>query len=154
MLRQARHEQLFAQITFNTAQVCRNAPGLIIRGAKTNPETTALAASEPPLDCALCPRLMQFRHANRKAHAEYFNNPVPRFGDANGRLLILGLAPGLHGANRTGRPFTGDHAGDLLYSSLIRHGLARGGYAARADDGRELIDCQIAHPVRCVPPDN
>jgi uracil-DNA glycosylase family 4 len=109
---------------------------------------------EPPRGCPLCPRLAQFREANRAAHADYFNDPVPSFGDSNGRLLIVGLAPGLHGANRTGRPFTGDYAGDLLYSSLLRHGLARGTYAARADDGLELVDCAIANAVRCVPPDN
>ncbi|MGH6878620.1 MAG: uracil-DNA glycosylase [Rhizomicrobium sp.] len=114
----------------------------------------ALALSEPPRDCPLCPRLAQFRRTNRRAYAGYFNNPVPSFGDPKGRLLIIGLAPGLHGANRTGRPFTGDYAGDLLYSSLIRHGLARGDFDARADDGLELIDCLIANAVRCVPPDN
>lgn len=79
---------------------------------------------------------------------------MPSFGDPLGRLLIVGLAPGLHGANRTGRPFTGDYAGDLLYGSLVRHGLARGIYAARADDGLELVDCLIANAVRCVPPEN
>jgi uracil-DNA glycosylase family 4 len=109
---------------------------------------------EPPPACALCPRLAQFRRANRETCKDYFNNPVPSFGDPQGRLLILGLAPGLHGANRTGRPFTGDYAGDLLYSSLLRHGLARGTYDARSDDGLELIDCLIANAVRCVPPDN
>jgi uracil-DNA glycosylase family 4 len=109
---------------------------------------------EPPGDCPLCPRLAGFRHANRKKKPDYFNDPVPSFGDWNGRLLILGLAPGLHGANRTGRPFTGDHAGDLLYGSLLRHGLARGNYNARAEDGLELVDCIIANAVRCVPPEN
>jgi uracil-DNA glycosylase family 4 len=79
---------------------------------------------------------------------------VPGFGDANARLLIVGLAPGLHGANRTGRPFTGDYAGDLLYSSLLRQGLARGVYQARANDGLELVDCAITNAVRCVPPEN
>jgi uracil-DNA glycosylase family 4 len=109
---------------------------------------------EPSPGCPLCPRLARFREANRAAHAGYFNDPVPSFGDTNGRLLIVGLAPGLHGANRTGRPFTGDHAGELLYASLLRHGLARGSYAARADDGLELVDCAITNAVRCVPPDN
>ncbi|HEX4080973.1 MAG TPA: uracil-DNA glycosylase [Rhizomicrobium sp.] len=109
---------------------------------------------EPPRDCPLCPRLAQFRRANRATYRDYFNNPVPSFGDAHGRLLIVGLAPGLHGANCTGRPFTGDYAGDLLYSSLLRHGLARGRYDARSDDGLELIDCLIANAVRCVPPGN
>jgi uracil-DNA glycosylase family 4 len=110
--------------------------------------------SEPPRDCALCPRLKEFRDANRAAHPDYFNAPVPAFGNPNARLLIVGLAPGLHGANRTGRPFTGDYAGDLLYATLLRHGLARGSYAARADDGLELVDCAITNAVRCVPPAN
>jgi uracil-DNA glycosylase family 4 len=98
--------------------------------------------------------LAQFRHANRTKYPDYFNDPVPGFGDANGRLLIVGLAPGLRGANRTGRPFTGDYAGDLLYSSLLREGLARGTYHARTDDGLELVDCMITNAVRCVPPEN
>jgi uracil-DNA glycosylase family 4 len=115
--------------------------------AKTSP-------GEPPGDCPLCPRLVGFRHANREKYPDYFNNPVPGFGDRNGGLLIVGLAPGLHGANRTGRPFTGDYAGDLLYSSLLRQGLARGTYEARADDGLKLVDCMITNAVRCVPPDN
>jgi uracil-DNA glycosylase family 4 len=97
---------------------------------------------------------MEFRRDNRERYAGYFNGPVPGFGDAGGRLLIVGLAPGLHGANRTGRPFTGDHAGELLYSTLRRHGLARGAYEASADDGLELVDCAIVNAVRCVPPDN
>jgi uracil-DNA glycosylase family 4 len=97
---------------------------------------------------------VEFRRANRKKYPDYFNDPVPGFGDPNGRLLIVGLAPGLHGANRTGRPFTGDYAGDLLYSSLLRQGLARGPYDQRADDGLELVDCMITNAVRCVPPDN
>ena len=109
---------------------------------------------EPPPDCPLCPRLVQFRGANRSAFPDYFNDPVPSFGDRNGRLLIVGLAPGLNGANRTGRPFTGDYAGDLLYSSLLRHGLARGTYTARPDDGLELVGCLITNAVRCVPPEN
>ena len=109
---------------------------------------------EPPRNCPLCPRLFQFRTANRAAHPDHFNDPVPGCGDRNGRRLIVGLAPGLHGANRTGRPFTGDYAGDLLYSSLLRHRLARGSYQERADDGLELIDCMITNAVRCVPPDN
>lgn len=114
------------------------------------PDTTG----EAPRDCPLCPRLVQFRSGNRTDHPDYFNDPVPSFGDRNGRLLIVGLAPGLHGANRTGRPFTGDYAGDLLYSSLLRLGLARGTYRQRADDGLALIDCMITNAVRCVPPEN
>jgi uracil-DNA glycosylase family 4 len=97
---------------------------------------------------------VQFRHANRKEYPDYFNAPVPGFTGHNVRLLIVGLAPGLHGANRTGRPFTGDWAGDLLYATLLKHGLARGTYAERADDGLELVDCAISNAVRCVPPEN
>jgi uracil-DNA glycosylase len=110
--------------------------------------------SEPASDCRLCPRLAQFRDANRKTYPDYFNAPVPSFGDKNARLLIVGLAPGLHGANRTGRPFTGDYAGDLLYKTLLKHGLARGTYDKRADDGLVLVDCLISNAVRCVPPEN
>jgi uracil-DNA glycosylase family 4 len=110
--------------------------------------------SEPPRDCPLCPRLAAFRSANRKRHPSYFNDPVPTFGNLDARLLIVGLAPGLHGANRTGRPFTGDFAGGLLYGTLLRHGLATGTYQARADDGLELRGCAIANAVRCVPPEN
>jgi len=112
------------------------------------------SASEPPHDCGLCPRLAEFRAANRATYPDYFNAPVPSFGRIDARLLIVGLAPGLHGANRTGRPFTGDYAGDLLYATLLRHGLACGTYAARADDGLELVDCRIANAVSCVPPAN
>jgi len=112
------------------------------------------ATGEAPRDCPLCPRLVQFRSRNRTTYPGYFNNPVASFGDRSGRLLIVGLAPGLHGANRTGRPFTGDYAGDLLYSSLLRHGLARGPYQQRIDDGLELVDCMITNAVRCVPPEN
>ena len=108
----------------------------------------------PPRDCPLCPRLADFRRANRRTYPDYFNDPVPTFGARDTRLLIVGLAPGLNGANRTGRPFTGDYAGDLLYASLIRHGLARGSYAARVDDGLVLDDCTITNAVRCVPPEN
>jgi uracil-DNA glycosylase family 4 len=113
-----------------------------------------LSTAEPPRDCQLCPRLAQFRAANRVAHPDYFNGPVPGFSGHNARLLIVGLAPGLHGANRTGRPFTGDWAGDLLYAVLSRHGLARGNYLERADDGLQLVDCAITNAVRCVPPGN
>jgi uracil-DNA glycosylase family 4 len=111
-------------------------------------------ATEPPMDCPLCPRLAKFRVDNRKANPGYFNNPVPTFGSREARLLIVGLAPGLHGANKTGRPFTGDYAGVLLFSTLLKHGLAKGAYDARADDGLELHDCAITNAVRCVPPEN
>jgi uracil-DNA glycosylase family 4 len=109
---------------------------------------------EPPTDCPLCPRLHAFRHENRARFPDHFNDPVPTFGSREARLLIVGLAPGLHGANRTGRPFTGDYAGVLLYGTLKKFGLARGNYNERADDGLELIDCAITNAVRCVPPDN
>ncbi|HEX4294816.1 MAG TPA: uracil-DNA glycosylase [Rhizomicrobium sp.] len=111
-------------------------------------------SAEPPRDCPLCPRLAAFRAANRSNHPDYFNNPVPSFVGHDVRLLIVGLAPGLHGANKTGRPFTGDWAGDLLYATLLKHGLARGEYRERADDGLTLVDCAIANAVRCVPPEN
>jgi uracil-DNA glycosylase family 4 len=109
---------------------------------------------QPPRDCPLCRRLTVFRQANRTAYPAFFYNPVLSFGSLDAQLLIVGLAPGLRGANRTGRPFTGDYAGDLLYGSLKRHGLARGNYAARADDGFELLGVRITNAVRCVPPDN
>jgi uracil-DNA glycosylase len=109
---------------------------------------------EPPPDCPLCPRLHAFRHDNRARFPDHFNDPVPTFGPREARLLIVGLAPGLHGANKTGRPFTGDYAGQLLYGTLLKLGLARGTYGARAGDGLELIDCVITNAVRCVPPEN
>ena len=108
----------------------------------------------PGLDCGLCPRLAEFRHRNRDAFPTYHNGPVPAFGTLSGRLLIVGLAPGLHGANQTGRPFTGDYAGDLLYDTLLRYGFAQGTYDRRPDDGVELIDCRLTNAARCVPPEN
>ena len=108
----------------------------------------------PSHDCPLCPRLAAFRLDNRKKHPDWFNGPVPSFGPLTARILIAGLAPGLQGANRTGRPFTGDWAGDLLFATLHKHGLARGHYDERADDTLELVDCRIANSVRCVPPLN
>ena len=108
----------------------------------------------PPADCALCPRLARYRSDNRTKHPDFFNAPVPSFGTSEARLLILGLAPGLKGANRTGRPFTGDYAGDLLYETLGKFGLAEGRYDRRPDDGLTLSDCRIANAVRCVPPEN
>jgi uracil-DNA glycosylase family 4 len=113
-----------------------------------------VTTSQPARDCPLCPRLADFRRANRTNLPEYFNAPVPTFGANSARLLIVGLAPGLHGANRTGRPFTGDYAGDLLYATLLRHNLARGTYEKSAGDGLELVDCAITNAVRCVPPQN
>ncbi len=108
----------------------------------------------PAPDCPLCPRLVEFRSANRAAFPDWHNAPVPSFGDPAARLLIVGLAPGLRGANRTGRPFTGDFAGDLLYMTLLEFGFARGTYGRNPDDGLELVDCRIANAVRCVPPQN
>lgn len=112
------------------------------------------APDTPAADCALCPRLQQFRAANRLAHPGWFHAPVPGFGPRDARLLILGLAPGLRGANRTGRPFTGDWAGDLLYATLLKFGLARGTYGADPSDGLELVGTRIVNAVRCVPPEN
>ena len=108
----------------------------------------------PSPDCPLCPRLAGFRAQQRAAHPEWFNAPVPPFGASTAELLIVGLAPGLRGANRTGRPFTGDYAGDLLYATLLEFGFARGRFEARPDDSLELIDCRISNAVRCVPPEN
>ena len=109
---------------------------------------------EPGRDCPLCPRLVEYRHAQRKLHPEWFNAPVPAFGGDNARLLIVGLAPGVQGANRTGRPFTGDFAGDLLYETLLKFGLAEGHYRADPHDGLKLKDAMIVNAVRCVPPQN
>ncbi|QWG16452.1 uracil-DNA glycosylase [Bradyrhizobium sediminis] len=114
----------------------------------------ALLRTEPDRDCPLCPRLKSFREEARAREPKWFNSPVPSFGDPDGRLLIVGLAPGLQGANRTGRPFTGDYAGDLLYATLLEYGFAKGVYQARPDDGLTLVDCRISNAVRCVPPQN
>ena len=110
--------------------------------------------SEPNRNCPLCPRLAAFREAARAREPNWFNAPVPSFGDADASLLIVGLAPGLQGANRTGRPFTGDFAGDLLYATLLEYGFAKGVYQARPDDGLTLVGCRISNAVRCVPPQN
>ena len=112
------------------------------------------AHSLPSLDCPLCPRLAAFRHAAREKFPDWYNAPVMPFGPDEAGLLIVGLAPGLQGANRTGRPFTGDYAGDLLYATLKEFGLARGTYDKRPDDGLTLIDCRISNAVKCVPPEN
>ena len=108
----------------------------------------------PPRDCGRCPRLASFRAAQREAHPDWFNAPVPSFGDPDAALLIVGLAPGLRGANRTGRPFTGDFAGDLLYRSLRKYGFAAGTYGADPEDGLVLRRARITNAVRCVPPQN
>ncbi len=115
---------------------------------------TAPARPEPPEDCRLCPRLAQFRDENQRAYPGFFNRPVPSFGDVDGQLLIVGLAPGLKGANRTGRPFTGDFAGDLLYGTLAAFGLSEGTFAADPGDGLKLRNCLLTNAVRCVPPEN
>ena len=109
---------------------------------------------KPGRDCPRCPRLVAFREDWRRRESDWYNAPVPSFGPVEARLLIVGLAPGLRGANRTGRPFTGDYAGDLLYATLKEFGFARGHYEARADDTLELVDARISNAVRCVPPEN
>jgi len=109
---------------------------------------------EPDRECPQCARLVAFRKINRTQAPDWFNAPVPSFGPLSGRLLIVGLAPGLKGANRTGRPFTGDFAGDLLYETLLAFGFATGLYAGRAEDSLQLADCRITNAVRCVPPEN
>jgi uracil-DNA glycosylase family 4 len=110
--------------------------------------------TEPPHDCPLCPRLVEYRHENARQNPGWFNGPAPSFGDPQARLLVAGLAPGRTGANRTGRPFTGDHAGWLLYDTLKKTGFSRGDYRADPDDGVELVDCMITNAVRCAPPGN
>ncbi len=109
---------------------------------------------EAPADCPLCPRLVAYRAANAQAHPEWFNGAVASFGDPTARLLVAGLAPGRQGANRTGRPFTGDHAGLLLYETLLATGFATGRFEARPDDSLRLVDCMITNAVRCAPPGN
>ena len=108
----------------------------------------------PGHDCPLCPRLVAYRLENRAANPGWFNAPVPSFGPLAARLLVVGMAPGVRGANRTGRPFTGDHAGVLLYTTLLRFGFAQGTYLADPSDGLALHDCRIVNAVRCVPPAN
>lgn len=108
----------------------------------------------PARDCPLCPRLARFREANRVQFPAYHNAPVPSFGTKDARLLVVGLAPGLHGANQTGRPFTGDYAGDLLYDTLLKFGFAKGTYCRDPEDGLRLVDCVVTNAVRCLPPEN
>lgn len=135
---------------------------MISSGPRAPEGVTAMSAAESPisstpeapLDCPLCPRLVAYRHDNKTTHPDWFNAPVPSFGRDDARLLIVGLAPGVQGANRTGRPFTGDYAGDLLYATLLEFGFARGVYDARPDDGLELVHTMITNAVRCVPPQN
>ncbi len=111
-------------------------------------------AADPGRDCPLCPRLRAFRNDWRMREPCWFNAPVPSFGPQDARLLVVGLAPGLKGANRSGRPFTGDGAGDVLYPALVETGFATGSYRARTDDGLRLVGCRITNAVRCVPPQN
>jgi uracil-DNA glycosylase family 4 len=108
----------------------------------------------PGRDCALCPRLLAYRETNRKTYPGWHHAPVPSFGSLEARILVVGLAPGLKGANRTGRPFTGDYAGDLLYATLSKLGLAQGNYQARPDDGYALVGCRVTNAARCAPPAN
>ena len=109
---------------------------------------------EPSRNCGLCPRLEGFRLANRRRFPDWHNAPVPSFGERRCALVVVGLAPGLSGANRTGRPFTGDAAGDLLYATLQKLALARGRYSREKDDDLSLVGCRIVNVLRCVPPEN
>jgi uracil-DNA glycosylase family 4 len=113
-----------------------------------------LVAPEAPPNCPLCPRLVAYRAANAAAHPTWFNGAVASFGDPDARLLVAGLAPGRQGANRTGRPFTGDHAGFLLYTTLAKMGFARGAFDPDGRDDLRLVDCMITNAVRCAPPGN
>jgi uracil-DNA glycosylase len=110
--------------------------------------------AEPTKECPLCPRLVDFRKENAAAHPDWFNGAVPSFGPETARLLIVGLAPGLKGANRTGRPFLGDYAGELLYRTLLKFGLAKGRHDPAEPHALQLVDCMISNAVRCVPPQN
>lgn len=112
------------------------------------------SSCEPERDCPLCPRLVEFRNQARASEPDWFNAPVPSFGDPKARLLVVGLAPGFRGANRTGRPFTGDYAGDLLYATLTKFKFASGKFEARIDDTLTLKDARVTNAVRCVPPEN
>jgi len=109
---------------------------------------------EPPYFCRRCPRLFDFLEDCRAKMPGYFNGPVPSFGDPNARLLVVGLAPGMHGANQTGRPFTGDAAGDLLYPALAKYGFSNDRFDARLEDGLALHNAMITNAVRCLPPQN
>ena len=117
-------------------------------------ELSPIPHAEPPIDCPLCPRLVALRRDCQARHPDWWNAPVPAFGDREAWLGIVGLAPGMHGANRTGRPFTGDYAGDLLFQTFARFGLSRGTYQARIDDGLTLEGVIILNSVKCLPPQN
>jgi uracil-DNA glycosylase family 4 len=118
------------------------------------PPASPAVTAEPARDCGLCPRLVAYRRENQVRNPDWWNGPAPSFGDPGARLLVLGLAPGRTGANRTGRPFTGDHAGVMLFETLLKTGFAHGRYDARPDDGLALADCIISNAVRCAPPGN
>lgn len=118
------------------------------------PPDDRVSRQAPPDDCGICARLADYRREQIVAHPDWHNAPVTSFGPSDAALLVVGLAPGLRGANRTGRPFTGDHAGRVLYPALLRHGFATGRYEERPDDGLVLLDCRITNAVRCVPPAN
>ena len=117
-------------------------------------DLSPLPEAEAPRDCPLCPRLVALRQQCRAAHPDWWNAPVPAFGDRDARIAIIGLAPGMNGANRTGRPFTGDFAGDLLYATLAKFGLSEGDYRASPDDGLRLKGAIILNAVKCLPPQN
>ncbi len=117
-------------------------------------DLSPIPEAEAPRDCPLCPRLVRLREECRDEHPSWWNAPVPAFGDRNAWLAIVGLAPGKHGANRTGRPFTGDYAGELLYNTLLKFGLATGEYRASPADGLELEGAVILNAVKCLPPAN
>jgi uracil-DNA glycosylase family 4 len=130
------------------------APRLSPKDSPVLPIAPITPLAEPPRDCPLCPRLVEYRRENARQNPGWFNGPAPSFGDPNARLLVAGLAPGRTGANRTGRPFTGDGAGVILYETLLRTGFATGQYEARPDDSLRLVDCMITNAVRCAPPGN
>ncbi len=127
---------------------------LVKRKMSRLPPKTAIHPAEAPRNCDFCPRLAEFRRDNQQKFPAFFNGAVPSFGSETARLLIVGLAPGLKGANWSGRPFTGDAAGDILYETLLEYGFATGKYDARPDDGLQLVDTMITNAVRCVPPQN
>ncbi|CAN5360859.1 uracil-DNA glycosylase [soil metagenome] len=129
-------------------------PQALSDAALLDREVNPLPGTEPPRDCALCPRLVAYREACKEEFPGWWNAPVRAFGDPAARIAIIGLAPGKHGANRTGRPFTGDYAGDLLFATLAKYGLAEGQYQSRVDDGVRLRDIIIVNSVKCLPPQN
>jgi uracil-DNA glycosylase len=133
-----------------TTAIPRGRGSIVARAASGHLKKSALYDH----GCTACPRLAKFLAAGREEYPEYFNAPVPPFGDPNGRLVLVGLAPGFHGANASGRPFTGDHAGILLYRTMHAFGFASAPVSTSADDDLRLIDCRINNSVKCVPPEN